>query len=160
MINTNYNVKKNKLDTYGDSMVDTPMNRKIQAELDYWNKLLPSYVRLFGYQEDWKADKTVVVVAMAMEGCPEQYIGGNCRAKGWDKRNHPEGAISNFLGIGMNGEVEIGYKYLVDSVRHQMERCDLVFKRVATSGAPEGQHTHEHFINEDGKIITMKARQK
>tara|TARA_Y100000361_G_scaffold154129_1_gene178307 strand:- start:5110 stop:5541 length:432 start_codon:yes stop_codon:yes gene_type:complete len=134
-----YNIKKKKLDTYRDSMVDTPKNREIQAELDYWNKLLPSYVKLFGFQEDEKTDKTIVVEAMAMKGCPKRYIGGNCNVKDWDKRNHPKGTISNFLGIGLNGEIEIGYKYLVEDVRRTME-----------------SYLNKPFINKDGTITTMQ----
>ena len=134
-----YNIKKKKLHTYKDSMVDTPKNREIQAELDYWNKLLPSYVKLFGFQEDEKTDKTVLVTAMAMKGCPKNYIGGNCRQSGWDKRNHPKDAISNFLGLGMNGDIEIGYKYLVEDVRKTMEH-----------------YFNNPFINEDGTITKMQ----
>ena len=147
---TQYNVTKKKLGAYEEAMVDTPFNREVQAELDYWNNKLPKYVKLFGYQEQYKTDKTIEIMAMAMKGCPDKYIGGNNSLDlGWSDKAQPEGVISNFIGIGMNGSIEVGYKHIISSIKYAMKNCRFLNKK---AGLGNG-----YKLNKKGMIIKEES---
>ena len=119
------NAMKPKLGDYSESLVDTPFNRKVQERLDYWNakisKVSKEY-KLYGFQQHCNTSNTIEILAMATKHCPKRLIGGN--AKGFLSRHekYPEGMISNYIGIGLNGEIAVGYKYLLEDLDSYMEQ--------------------------------------
>ena len=118
-----------KIDTYSEAMNNTPKNVGIQKLLDEMNLLLPYYVKVYGFQCP-RNPKTVTVIALAFEGCPKHLIGGDkfsdSVGSGTYTENLPKGAISNYLGMGINGEVAGGCMYLEDELRHEISKLKEV----------------------------------
>tara|TARA_Y100001938_G_scaffold140825_1_gene209588 strand:+ start:12882 stop:13532 length:651 start_codon:yes stop_codon:yes gene_type:complete len=120
--------KVKKLDTYTEAMNDTPKNRRFQEIIDEINSLLPEYVKVYGFQDytDKRNPNYVTVIALAFEGCPKHLIGGDnfsdSVSTSSSPRNLPEGAISNYLGMGMNGEIAGGYGCVEDELLYEMAK--------------------------------------
>ena len=116
------NAKKPKLDDYSESLVDTPFNRKVQERLDYWNAKVPKEYKLYGFQQDKNTSNTIEILAMATKHCPKRLIGGNAKSFLSRHEKYPKGMISNYIGIGLYGEIAVGYKYLLEDLDHYMEQ--------------------------------------
>ena len=109
------NFRRKKLNNYIGALVDTPFNRKVQERIAHWNSLLPKEVKLYGFQDEQSTSNTIVITAMATKYCQKNLIGGDSK-----RLEMPKDTISNYLGIGMNGEVASGYKFLLESLESNM----------------------------------------
>ena len=117
---------RKRLVDYTEAPLDTPKSIRLQKIVDYYNSMLPKYVKLFIFQEGYRSN-TYVVDALAMKGCPKKWIGGNRGFMKNGKTNtdgstfkYPDGAISNFLNMGINGTVEAGYKYVESFIEYSL----------------------------------------
>lgn len=127
-----------KLDTYKDALRDTPKNRKFQMIVDKINLLLPDYIKVYGFQDnDRRNPRFVTFIALAFKGCPKHLIGGDKLAEKMqtsDKSTYservPKGAISNYLGLGMFGEVASGYSAVEDELFDLLARLNKDGKKV------------------------------
>lgn len=119
------NAMKPKLGDYSESLVDTPFNRKVQERLDYWNakisKVSKEY-KLYGFQQHCNTSNTIEILAMATKHCPKRLIGGNAKNFLSRHEKYPKGMISNYIGIGLYGEIAVGYKYLLEDLDSYMEQ--------------------------------------
>tara|TARA_R100001163_G_scaffold22513_1_gene19045 strand:- start:5975 stop:6430 length:456 start_codon:yes stop_codon:yes gene_type:complete len=126
----NNNFKRKKLDTYTGALVDTPFNRKVQERLDYWNALLPKEVKLYGFQDEQSKSTTIIIMALATKYCKKNLIGGDYKVDKGDfyeyynskvvDKKLPKDTISNYLGMGLKGEVALGYKFLLKDLESYM----------------------------------------
>lgn len=118
----------NKLDTYTQAMKDTPKNRGFQKIMDEINSLLPEYVKVYGFQDstDERNPNYVTVLALAFKGCPEHLMGGDGTVDTLGRDSYaqrmPEGAISNYLDMGMNGEIAGGYSRVENDLLYHLSK--------------------------------------